>query len=84
MVAGAGGGDFSGMDRRRVAELLGIVSKAMAELAEEFDEEREGDPSVAAVRPTRRRRRERVMPVPMNVSDLDVAAARRALRRAGI
>jgi hypothetical protein len=67
------------MDRRRVAELLGVVSKAMAELAEEFSSE----PDAAPRRPTPRRR-ERSVVVPMDVSDLDVAAARRALRRAGV
>ncbi len=69
------------MDRRRVAELLGVVSKAMAELAEEFSSE------AATNAPQRRptpRRRERSVVVPMDVSDLDVAAARRALRRAGV
>ncbi len=69
------------MDRRRVAELLGVVSKAMAELAEEFTDDAE--PAAPQRQPTARRR-ERAVLVPAHVSDLDVAAARRALRRAGV
>ena len=69
------------MDLRRVAELLGVVSKAMAELAEELSSE---DATSVPQRPPTSRRRERSVVVPRDVTDLDVAAARRALRRAGI
>jgi len=78
---GGAGGLSREMDRRRVAELLGVVSKAMAELAEEFSSEPVAD---AAQRRPVARRRERSVVVPTNVSDLDMAAARRALRRAGV
>jgi hypothetical protein len=61
----------------RVAELLRVVSQATAELADEFDR-------TADTLPKKPVRRPRPIAFPQNVNDLDVQAARRALRRAGL
>jgi hypothetical protein len=67
---------------QRVARLLRLVSEATAELAAEFEH---GNAVVLAA-PVRvpRGRAVRAVAVPQNVIDLDVQAARRALRRAGL
>jgi hypothetical protein len=75
-------GGNQGERPHRVAELLRVVSQATAELAAEFD--RSGDGGVERMRGGVRRRRQRSIAVPQHVTDLDVAAARRALRRAGL
>jgi hypothetical protein len=66
--------------KRRVAELLRVVSQAMAELAVEFDRAS----ASSGGQSQRARRRPATVPVPEHVTDIDVAAARRALRRAGL
>lgn len=63
--------------QRRVAELLRVVGHAMTELAEEFERD-----TVDHSRPARHRHRAVV--VPETVTDLDVQAARLALRKAGL
>jgi hypothetical protein len=65
---------------RRVAELLRVVSQALAELAREFEATHQN----VTPRARTRRRRARDVAVPANVTDIDVQAARRALRRAGL
>jgi hypothetical protein len=71
-----------GERRHRVAELLRVVSQATADLAAEFDRHDRSAPP--RTRRGIRRRHKRVLAVPEHVTDLDVAAARRALRRAGL
>lgn len=61
----------------RMAQLLRVVSQATAELADEFDQAEE----TLAKKPARR---PRAIAIPQKVNDLDVQAARRALRRAGL
>ena len=63
--------------QRRVAELLRVVGHAMTELADEFERD-----VVPQDRPSRRRCR--TVAVPEAVTDLDVQAARLALRKAGL
>lgn len=63
--------------QRRVAELLRVVGHAMTELAEEFERN-----AVDHGRPARHRHR--AVAVPEAVTDLDVQAARLALRKAGL
>lgn len=60
--------------QRRVAELLRVVGQAMTDLAEEFERDHS--------RPARHR--PRAVAVPETVTDLDVQAARLALRKAGL
>ena len=66
-------------EQRRVAELLRVVSQATAELATVFEATHGPSQTV----PSPKRRRHRSVRLPSAVSDADVAAARRALRRAG-
>ena len=63
--------------QRRVAELLRVVGHAMTELAEEFDRDAVEDGRSA-------RHRHRAVAIPETVTDLDVQAARLALRKAGL
>lgn len=74
-----GGGKLASEPARqhRVAELLRVVGHAMTELAEEFERD-----AVDHGSPTRHRRR--AVAVPETVTDLDVQAARLALRKAGL
>jgi hypothetical protein len=69
-------GGNEGERSHRVAELLRVVSQVTADLAAEFDT---GDRSAARRTPRGiRRRHKRVVAAPEHVTDLDVAAARRA------
>jgi len=77
MVMGAGdssrggaGGLSREMDRRRVAELLGVVSKAMAELAEEFSSEPVADAAQGRL-VARRRERSMAPPQPQGAATLE-------------
>jgi hypothetical protein len=67
----------AGAKYHRVAELLRVVSQATAELADEFDHADDTLPKKPARRP-------RAIALRQKVNDLDVQAARRALRRAGL
>lgn len=64
---------------RRIAGLLRVMSDAMAELADEFDHD-----AAAQTEAANRRRRSRTVTVPETATDLDVQAARRALRKVGL